>query len=47
MAKTIEELRDAVKGLADHTTPKGKVNALDEVLNAIVDKLEELEGGGE
>lgn len=45
MAKTIEEIRDAVESLSNRTTPVGKANALEDILTDIVDKLEELEGG--
>ncbi len=46
MAKTIQELKDAVADLSKHTTPTGKVKATQSVFAAIVDKLEELEGAG-
>lgn len=38
------EIRALIASLSSHTTPVGKVIVIEDILNAITDKLEELEG---
>ena len=43
---TIEELREELAELRFHTVPSGRVRDMEDLLGSIIDKLEELEGGG-